>query len=589
MEFRGLFLLLLGLLLGDSFGFQDGNHSLQVCNSECPTWFNQVSNNGTISFVCGNPLVERVVCDQNSNSSILQYQYCMTYSEVNKSTVSISCPYASHMPDVEGLYVQLPESVCDLNDFVCGGLNRTGLLCSHCEAGLGPAVFSYTLPCMKCLDSGYGWLLYMFLATFPNTVMFLVVIFCQIRITSAPMNAFIFACQTITATINSSPHSYTDVSKPGDHLTSLFLIAYGVWNLDFFRYIIPPFCISSTMTSIQALSLEYIVAFYPLFLIVTLYTGIQLHASGCRVLVYLWRPFQRCCACIARRWNPLHSLVHAFAAFLLLSYSKILFVSFSLLHYGRIQDSHGNNVGPFIMYYNASVPYFGSDHLPFALLAIFILATFSVLPVLILLLYPTRVFQRCIGCCSTRWHGLHIFVDAFQGYYKDGTNGTPDWRYFSGLYLIFRIMAIATHVLPDTHYGMLYRITGSSFVALLFGLLRPYKESWVNYWDSIGFALLALSELVVVYAKYVLRTRFGFIYGLAVVPLVYLIVYATYKLLSRTRLRHHCALFCNNQSGEGDSATSVGDVEREACTGSEEDEPLLIPVGDTAGEGDREV
>ena len=212
------------------------------------------------------------------------------------------------------------------------------------------------------------------------------------------------------------------------------------------------------------------------------------------------------------------------------------------------------------MYYNASVPYFGSDHLPFALLAIFILATFSALPVLILLLYPTRVFQRCIGCCSTRWHALNTFVDAFQGYYKDGTNGTPDWRYFSGLYLICRILVIAAYVLPDTNYSVVYRITCYGFASLLFGLLRPYKENygWVNYVDSVALALCSLAEFIVLYDVHVRRSRFGFVYGLVAIPLVYLIVYTTYKLLSRTRLLRRFALCCKNQTEIRTGGTILG-------------------------------
>ena len=121
----------------------------------------------------------------------------MTYDEVNDSMAFSNCPYHYHKPDVQGLYVKFPQNVCDLNEFMCGGPNRTGLLCSSCKPELGPAVFSYTLTCLKCLDSGYGWLLYMFLAIFPTTVMFLVVIICQIRITAAPMNAFIFVSQVL--------------------------------------------------------------------------------------------------------------------------------------------------------------------------------------------------------------------------------------------------------------------------------------------------------------------------------------------------------------------------------------------------------
>ena len=579
MEFRGLLLLLLGLVLGVAIASADGNHSEQACQPECPTWFVPDYNNGTMSCVCGDSLSGRVLCDQQSNISLL-FLYCMTYDEVNDSMAFNYCPYQHHKPNVQGLYVTLPRNVCDLNEFMCGGLNRTGLLCSHCKPGLGPAVFSYTLPCLKCLDSGYGWLLYMFLATFPTTVMFLMATVCQIRITAAPMNALIFACQVLVSLTNATPHPYTDASKPSYYLTLFFLTVYGVFNLDIFRYVIPHFCISTTMTTLQALSLEYIVAFYPLLVTAIFYFCIQLHARDFKPLVYLWKPFHTCCACISQRWNPSESLVHTFATFLLLSYSKILFVSFSLLQSnGHTIDSSGDKMGSLSTYYNATVPYFGTEHLPFAILAISVLAVFIVLPVLILLLYPTRVFQRLIGCCNTRWHALDAFVDAFQGYYKDGTNGTPDWRYFSGLYLIFRILVIGTYVLP-AKYGAVYRGACYSFAFSSFGLLQPYKDSWINYWDSIVFTLFSFGQFVAVYDEYVTKSDFVFVYILAAVPLVYLIVYTSYKLLHQMAVLCHCVSWCKNRITEGFNACTVGDVEREAYTDSQEGEPLLTAPND---------
>ena len=260
-------------------------------------------------------------------------------------------------------------------------------------------------------------------------------------------------------------------------------------------------------------------------------------------------------------------------------------MSLSLLHHGgytTILDNTGLKEGSLVFYYNATVPYFGTEHLPFAILAISVLAVFIVLPVLILLLYPTRVFQRLIGCCNTRWHALDAFVDTFQGYYKDGINGTPDWRYFSGLYLIFRIFAIGTHVLPDTTYRVVYRVMCYSTVSLLFGLLRPYKENWINYIDCIGFMLLSFGEFVVVY-DYATRSHYIFAYGLTVVPLLYFIVYTCYKLLYQRVILRRCTLCCKNRIDEGCSACSVGDVEREAYTDSRENEQLLTTASEFGG------
>ena len=87
--------------------------------------------------------------------------------------------------------------------------------------------------------------------------------------------------------------------------------------------------------------------------------------------------------------------------------------------------------------------------------------------------------------------------------------------------------------------------------------------------------LFSFAEFLALYDEYVTRGNYVLIYVLVVVPLVYLIVYTSYKVLSQTAILHYCALCCKNRIDERHSAFSVGDVEREAYTDSEERAPLL--------------
>ena len=94
-------------------------------------------------------------------------------------------------------------------------------------------------------------------------------------------------------------------------------------------------------------------------------------------------------------------------------------------------DKYGNSLGLYL-FYDAAIKCFGEEHLLYAILAIVITLLFNVLPLLLLLLYPLHCFQRCLSICRLRWHGLHIFIDAFHGCYKNGTlAGTRDCRYFA--------------------------------------------------------------------------------------------------------------------------------------------------------------
>ena len=566
--------LILPILLNGVRGYGDTQQDPDVC----PTWFIPQVINDTVSCICGVSLEKEVLCDPHSNRSMLQGDYCMTYEDEYNSTVADSCPYNDLTPDFEQLYKKLPRNVSELNEFMCGDLNRTGILCSHCKPGLGPAVLFSTMECLECLNSGTGWVLSTLLATFPTTVFFLVVVFCEIRLSTAPFNAFIFIAQAVVSMVNIHPYSYINTSKPANYITKFLLTAYGIFNLDFFYYIIPPFCISTKLTIIQALSLQYVVAFFPLFLVIVSYTCIQLHARGCRVLFYLWRPFQSCCICINTHWNidPAKSLVHAFASFLLLAYSKILFVSCILLHPSIIQNSSGNSAGKMVVYYNASVPFFSTEHLPFIILAISVLATFNVFPLLIFLLYPTKIFQHCLGHCNARFqHALRTFMDAFQGYYKDGTTGTPDWRCFSGIYLIFRIVVITTHIFPGD-YKDLIRFLCLATASLMFGILKPYKEKWVNVWDSVMFFLFMVAEVAAIYDHY--RATIFLSYAIAVLPLVYICVYTVGKLLFRMGIVHRCSLVCEFSS-DGRSTEVQNDLvslsEEQHSPTNEDYKPLL--------------
>ena len=195
------------------------------------------------------------------------------------------------------------------------------------------------------------------------------------------------------------------------------------------------------MNTLHSLALEYVVAIYPLLLTVVIYFCIEMHDRVVRVVVCVWRPFHMCFARFRRRWDPKESVINAFATFLLLSYSKLLTVSYTLLGVTELYNNKGERVGPAALYLDASIEYFSRQHLPFAVLAICVLLVFVIFPLLLLLLYPMRTSQRCLGYCTkVRWQFLHTFADAFQGCYRNGTIGTHDYRYFAGLYLFFRIV-----------------------------------------------------------------------------------------------------------------------------------------------------
>ena len=176
-------------------------------NHGCPSWFVPI-NNSSDRCKCGEPISQqpgRVVrCNSNANQTVVRSGYCMDYDKDKNEVFVGKCRYSNLTDNFYGVY-QPPQNAATLNNFLCGGLNRTGVMCSQCQEGLGTAIFSYSMQCLPCMNSGLGWMLYVLLATFPTTILFLVVLIFQCRcITSGPMNAYIFACQLVVSTVNYS-------------------------------------------------------------------------------------------------------------------------------------------------------------------------------------------------------------------------------------------------------------------------------------------------------------------------------------------------------------------------------------------------
>ena len=149
--------------------------------------------------------------------------------------------------------------------------------------------------------------------------------------------------------------------------------------MDFFRSVIPPFCVSSNIKAVHALALEYLVAFYPIFLIIITYVCIKLHDNNFRPVVLLWKPFHRYFVHFRRRWDSKASIINAFTTFLLLSFSKILFVCFTLLYTLDIRYNCTKHE-KCVLYYDPMLGCHAQEYFLFATIAGCVLAVFIVCP-----------------------------------------------------------------------------------------------------------------------------------------------------------------------------------------------------------------
>lgn len=176
------------------------------------------------------------------------------------------------------VYIKLPNKISDLNYWMCGHWNREGINCGKCRSGYWPLAYSYNLTCVLCHDGKYNWIYLMLLLFVPSTAFYVLVLFFKLNVASSHLHGFVFFSQIIstpiiTRILVSSSQKYYLVKITSKVLGTFF----GIWNLDFFRLVIPDVCLK--VSSFEILVLEYIAGIYPIALIILSYilVGIKLN------------------------------------------------------------------------------------------------------------------------------------------------------------------------------------------------------------------------------------------------------------------------------------------------------------------------
>ncbi len=234
--------------------------------------------------------------------------------------------------------------------------------------------------------------------------------------------------------------------------------------------------------------MDYIVAFYPFVLILLTYMLVTMYDRHYRILVWMWKPFKWCSQYYLREWKIGTSLMEIFASFIQLSYVKILGTCFNIVFTVRTYDINGNRLKEHYLYYDANIEYFGRQHLPFAILALFTGLVLVVLPFLLLVLYPCRCFQRGLNYMGWRCQTLHIFMDAFQGSYKIEPY---DFRFFSAYYMLLRgMILVQVTIFPSIFFFYTSAMILIVSAALIL-IIQPYKVNAHNKIDAMLMLMLA--------------------------------------------------------------------------------------------------
>ena len=205
----------------------------------------------------------------------------------------------------------------------------------------------------------------------------------------------------------------------------------------------------------------------------------------------LWKPFHRCFVKLRRGWNKKSDIIDVFATFFLLSYSKCLYQSAVLLYALKVSTYNVSEHSIYFVveraYIDPSITYGSANHLLFAIPAVLISFVFNILPTLLLILYPIRLFRSCLSKCHFDFIAINIFVEKIHGCYRNGLKGGQDMRSFSGLYFFLRIAVFLTSLWSDKISQAVWFTRGIIVLitSLIISSFKPYRKAYMNHMDTL--------------------------------------------------------------------------------------------------------
>ena len=241
-------------------------------------------------LLCGNSsyyAIYGIICSKNE--PLIPFGHCATFNNETRILSASTCPYIQadgYNLTLLGsdVYTILPRNLSQLNDYMCGPLNRKGLVCGQCADGFGPSITSFGYKCVNCTDAWYRVPLFLLIQFVPITVLYITVLVFKISVTSPPMPCFIMYAQFVVVAIDYKllrvQHFTFDKFWDIRLDIKIIMTFYGIFNLDFFRYnVLPLFCLSSKLKPIHVAAIQgYTSAFYPIFLIFLTWSCVELHA-----------------------------------------------------------------------------------------------------------------------------------------------------------------------------------------------------------------------------------------------------------------------------------------------------------------------
>ena len=164
----------------------------------------------------------------------------------------------------------------------------------ECENGSSPFVLSYNLSCIECPNGHKNWWKFAVIGLVLLTSFYCLIVIFKINVTSSRLHGVVWFSQIVSI----SPLARFVIVKLAKNYPHILIgvrifvaLVYSIWNLDLFRSVIPDTCLN--VSPLQALALDYVVALYPLILVILSYWMIVLYETKVTPIRIIWMLFHK--------------------------------------------------------------------------------------------------------------------------------------------------------------------------------------------------------------------------------------------------------------------------------------------------------
>ena len=154
-----------------------------------------------------------------------------------------------------------------------------------------------------------------------------------------------------------------------------------------------------------------------------------------------------------------------------------------------------------VLLIDPTVEWLSLKHLVYLLLALIPFIFLVLIPSLLLCVYPTRIYQ-CLVCCLSARKQLAItaFAEALHSCFKDGLNGTRDYRALAGCMIMIQVVyGFVGNAIEHVVIGYTKRVViGLTliFSSLVISYVRPCKLRITNL--SFSYHLMVFGILYII-------------------------------------------------------------------------------------------